>query len=98
MNPDDAKLEVHYRVSERDTWTLLGTITATKIIQNVNVRVDATSQQPLEEQRYQFTKFDANNAELPEFNEIQFKFKLFRGFSIIGAWLEYSYLTRNTLQ
>lgn len=98
MNPLEAQLEIYYRVSERDVFTLLGTITATKIVDNVNMRVDASNQLQLEEQRYQFTKFDALNAELPEFNEIQFKFKLFRGFSIIGAWLEYSYITRNTLK
>lgn len=98
MNPLEAKLEIYYRVSERDGWTLLGTITTTKVIENVNARIDATEQQPLEEQRYQFTKFDADNAELPEFNEIQFKFKSYNGFSIIGAWLEYSYITRNTLK
>lgn len=97
MNPSEARLEIYYRVSERDAFTLLGTVTSTKIIENVNTRVEASAQQPLEEQRYQFTKFDALNAALPEFNEIQFKFKLFRGFSIIGAWLEYSYISRNTL-
>lgn len=98
MNPLEARLEIYYRVSDRDAFTLLGTITTTKIIDNVNVRVDASAQQPLEEQRYQFTKFDADNAELPEFNEIQWKFKSFNGFSIIGAWMEYSYITRNTLK
>lgn len=98
MNPLEAKLEIYYRVSERDAFTLLGTITTQKVIDNVNTRVDASEQQPLEEQRYQFTKFDSANAELPEFNEIQFYFKSFNGFSIAGCWLEYSYITRNTLK
>lgn len=98
MNPLEQKLEIYYRVSDRDDFTLLGTITTTKIIANVNARVDASAQDPLEEQRYQFVKFDADNANLPEYNEIQFKFKSYNGFSIIGAWRAYSYLTRNTLQ
>lgn len=91
------RAEIYYRTSDRVDWTLLGTITATKVVDNVNKRVPDTGI-PVREQRYQFVKFDSENAPLPEFNEIQWKFKLFNGMSIIGAWMEYSYITRNTLK
>ena len=96
MTYTSEKLDVYYRISERDDWTLLGTITAEKVISDVNKRVDDVTI-PIHEQRYQFTKLPNGDA-LPEFNEIQYKFKSYNGFSIIGAWFEYDYITRNTLK
>lgn len=89
-------LQVYYRVSDREAWTLLGEITAEKVIDNVNKRINQTGVIPVPEQRYQFTKLP-DGSSLPEFNEIQFKFKSLHGFSVIGAWFEYSYITRNML-
>ena len=90
-------LQIYYRVSEREDWTLLGEITAEKVIANVNKRINQVGVIPVPEQRYQFTKLPDGKS-LPEFNEIQFKFKSLHGFSVIGAWFEYSYITRNMLK
>lgn len=92
----DEELDIYYRTSDRDAWVLLGNVTAQKVIDNVNLRgTDSTT--PLKEQRYQITKMPDNSA-LPEFNEIQFKFNSKKGFSIIGAWFEYEYITRNKVK
>jgi len=91
--------EVYYRTSERLAFTLLGTITPAKVIANVNTRQDpavVATEIPLNMQTYQFIKHD-DGTPLPEYNEIQFKFKSLNGFSAISAWREYSYLTRNIL-
>lgn len=88
---------IYYRTSERQDWTLLGEFSTEKVLQNVNARTIPSSTIPVKEQRYQFTKMPDLSA-LPEFNEIQYKFELFNGMSIIGAWHEYSYVTRNTLK
>lgn len=101
-DPTGEELNVYYRVSDRDSWTLLGTVTAQKVKENINARRDQSTEYAsddavgLPEQRYVITKMPDGSA-LPEFNEIQFKFVSLRGFSIIGAWFSYSYLTRNTL-
>lgn len=93
-----AKLEIWYRTSDRQGWTSLGEITRQGIIDNVNMRDDnKANENPLDEQRYQITKMPNGDA-LPEFNEIQFKFRSSYGFSVIGAWFEYDYITRNTLR
>ena len=92
------QLDLYCRVSEREDWTLLGEITAQKVIDNVNLRLDPTTNDttvPVREQRYQITKLP-DGTSLPEFNEIQFKFHSKNGFSVIGAWFEYDYITRNT--
>lgn len=91
------QLDLYCRVSEKDAWTLLGEVTAQKVIDNANLRLDPTlaGTPPMLQQRYQITKLPNGNA-LPEFNEIQFKFHSKNGFSVIGAWFEYDYLTRVT--
>lgn len=92
------QLDLYYRVSDREDWTLLGTVTAEKVIENVDTRRSEDVKEtevPVNMQRYQFTKLPDNTA-LPEFNEIQFKFVLKNGMSITGAWFEYDYITRNT--
>lgn len=92
------QLDLYYRVSDREEWTLLGTVTAEKVIENVDTRRSEDVKEtevPVNMQRYQFTKLPDNTA-LPEFNEIQFKFVLKNGMSITGAWFEYDYITRNT--
>lgn len=103
-NPDGTdgpeEMEVYCRTSEREPFALIGTITAQKVIDDVNTRVDYTTRNtevPVFEQRYQFTEIEGGNP-LPEFNEIQFKFVPKNGFSMIGAWFEYEYITRNVLK
>lgn len=96
---NDPQLDIYYRISERDDWAFLGSITPALIRANVNARRDYpedTSEEGVPEQTYQFTKLP-DGSPLPEFNEIQFKFVSKRGFSVIAAWFSYSYLTRNTL-
>lgn len=97
MNYDVERCEIYYRVSDRLPWTLLGIVTAEDVQNDVNKRIDQSGLMPLEEQRYQITKLPDGDA-LPEFNEIQYRFRLFNGMSIIGAWHEYEYLTRNTVK
>lgn len=100
VTPVDEELDLYYRTSDRLGWTLLGTVTAQKVIDNVNKRLDQTNintTYPVNEQRYQITKMPDGKA-LPEFNEIQFKFLSKNGFSVIGAWFEYSYITRNMIK
>ncbi len=99
---NDPTLEIYYRVSERDPFVLLGTITPQIVRDNVNKRKDMTGEglenQPvgLSEQIFHITKLP-DGSSLPEFNEIQYKFVSKRGFSIIAAWHEYDYISRNTL-
>lgn len=96
---NDPTLDVYFRVSERDPFTFLGTITPDIVIANVNQRKDQTGEGEttgLTEQIFHFTKMP-DGSSLPEFNEIQYKFVSKRGFSIIGAWHEYDYLSRNTM-
>jgi len=98
--PVDEELDLYYRTSDRLGWTLLGAITAQKVIDNVNKRLDQTNintTYPVNEQRYQITKMP-DGTSLPEFNEIQFKFISKNGFSVIGSWFEYSYITRNMIK
>lgn len=101
LTPDvDEELDIYYRTSDRLGWTLLGAVTAQKVIDNVNKRLDQTNintTYPVNEQRYQITRMPDGTA-LPEFNEIQFKFLSKKGFSIIGAWFDYSYITRNMIK
>lgn len=95
METEGEKLEVYYRTSDREDWKLLGVVTPELVIENVNKRIDMEDDIPLPMQRYQITKLPNQDA-LPEFNEIQFKFRSYNGFSMIGCWFEYDYVTRNT--
>jgi hypothetical protein len=100
--PTGEELDVYYRVSERDAFVLLGNVTVEKVKDNVNKRRDQSTEYAsdslgMPEQRYMFTKMPDGITALPQFNEIQFKFVSKRGFTIIGAWYEYSYLSRNKL-
>lgn len=96
------ELDVYYRVSERDAFTLLMNVTAQKVKENVNASRDQSVEYAtddalgLPEQRYMVTLMPDGTA-LPRFNEIQFKFVPKRGFSVIGAWYSYSYISRNTM-
>lgn len=95
------QLDVYARVSEREDFVLLGTVNAELVKDNVNIRRDQDTEYNsdslgLPEQIYQITSKD-NDIELPEYNEIQFKFVSKRGFSIIDAWYGYSYLSRNVM-
>lgn len=96
------ELDVYFRVSERDSWTLLMNVTAQKVKEQINQFRDdsvayASDTTGMHEQRYSVTKLP-DESPLPEFNEIQFKFVSKRGFSIIGAWYGYTYLSRNELK
>lgn len=92
------QVDIYCRVSDREDWTLLGEVTAQKVIDNVDTRRSIAEKEadvPVNMQRYQITKLPDGTA-LPEFNEIQFKFVLKNGMSLTGAWFEYDYITRNT--
>lgn len=91
------ELDIYYRTSDKESFVLLGNITRQKVKDNVNKRIDQSTAVPTPSQVYQITKMPDNTA-LPEFNEIQFKFVSKKGFSIIGAWFDYSYITRNMLK
>jgi hypothetical protein len=93
------ELDVYYRVSERDDFTLLMNVTAEKVRDDINPRRDesveyASDTTGMHEQRYSITKIDEDTP-LPEFNEVQYRFVSKRGFSIIGVWHRYSYTSRN---
>lgn len=104
VTPTGEQLDLYYRTSEREAFTLLGEITVEKVKDDVDQNFDpvekaadyASDTLPLDTQIYQITKMPDGSA-LPEFNEIQFKFVSKRGFSVIQAWYYYSYITRNTL-
>lgn len=89
------ELDIYYRTSERMEWVLLVNVTRQDVIDNTNLRIDQTGVTPTPMQRYQVTKMPDGTA-LPEFNEIQYKIVSTAGFSLIGMWHEYSYLTRET--
>lgn len=89
------ELDIYYRTSDKESFVLLANITRQKVKDNVNKRIDQGTADPTPSQRYQITKMPDGTA-LPEFNEIQFKFVSKKGFSIIGSWFEYDYITRNT--
>lgn len=89
------ELDIYYRTSEREAWTLLVNVTRQDVIDNTNLRIDQVGVTPTPMQRYQVTKMPNGDA-LPEFNEIQYKIVSHAGFSLIGMWHEYSYLTRVT--
>lgn len=100
--PTGEELDVYFRVSERDDWTLLMNVTAEKVKDYVNQFRDqsveyASDTKGLPEQRYAVSMLP-DETPLPEYNEIQFKFVCKRGFSIIGAWYRYSYVTRNNFE
>jgi hypothetical protein len=92
------QLDVYYRVSDRDDWTLLGQVSDELVVENVNKMIDMSTDIPLPEQRYQIVNITEGFTALPNFNEIQFKFVSKKGFSIIGSWFEYDYITNNTLK
>lgn len=89
------ELDIYYRTSDKENFVLLANITRQKVKDNVNKRIDQSTETPTPSQRYQITKMPDGTA-LPEFNEIQFKFVSKKGFSIIGSWFDYDYITRNT--
>lgn len=92
---NEEEVDIYYRTSDREAFTLLANITRQKVKDFVNKRIDQSTAVPTPSQRYQITKMPDGTA-LPEFNEIQFKFVSKKGFSIIGSWFEYDYITRNT--
>lgn len=101
-DPQDGgeQLDVYGRISDRDDFTFYGTVNAELVKQSTNQRQDQDTEYNdtsvgLPEQAYEIVS--ADNLELPEYREIQFKFVSKRGFSIIDAWYGYSYLNRTTI-
>lgn len=97
--PTGEELDVYYRLSERDEFTLLMNVTALKVKEQVNPKRDESAEYAsdslgMHEQRYMIEKLE-DGTPLPEFNEIQYRFVLKRGFSLIGAWHRYTYTSRN---
>ena len=100
------ELDVYFRVSERDDWTLLMNVNVEKVKDNVNKNRDQQTEYDddntgLPEQRYMissmpFTAEEGDGGPLPRFNEIQYKFVSKYGFTVTGAWQSYSYISRNT--
>ena len=99
----EEKIIISYRVSERDDFTVLATITAENVKDNVDSRMSQTAKDAeynddtvgLTHQVY-MNELMPDGTSLPEFNEIQFKFELSEGFSVIDAWYYYDYITRNS--
>jgi len=98
------KLVVSYRVSERDDFTELLTITSEDVKDDIDARMSQTDKDSnynddtvgLRNQIYTITKLP-DGSPLPQYNEIQFKYESYKGFSVIGSWYRYEYLTRNTI-
>lgn len=103
--PGPEELDVYYRTSDRQDWTLLLNLTPQKVIDNVDQNRDETvknTESPVFHQRYAITTINGLQSEdgmnaLPEFYEIQLDFRLKNGMSIIGAYMDYSNITRNTV-
>lgn len=97
------RLFIDYRTSERDAWTLLHEVNSEKIkdytadeysmaLREVEYASDSIGQTI---QSYVITKMP-DNTELPRFNEIQFRFRSKKGFSLLQAWYNYEVIIRNT--
>lgn len=97
------RLFIDYRTSERDDWTLLHEITTEKIkdytadeysvsLRQAEYDSDTTGQTI---QSYVITKMP-DGSELPRYNEIQFRFRSKKGFTVIQSWYNYEYIIRNT--
>jgi len=98
------RLYIDCRASERDDWTLLHEVNTETIknytadeynedLRQTEYDSDTTGQTI---QSYVIKKMP-NGDELPRFNEIQFRFRTTKGFSIIQAWYNYEYIKRNTV-
>ncbi len=98
LDPTGEQLEVLYRVSERDDFTSLGTITVEKVKDNINPKKDQQTEYDsdstgLPEQVYKLKPIKGTLV-FPEYHEIQYKFISKYGFSVIDAWYDYSYVSR----
>lgn len=98
------RLYIDYRTSERDDWRLLHEVTSATIkdytadvfseaLREVEYDSDTTGQTI---QSYVIKKMP-DGSELPRYNEIQFRFRSEKGFSLLQAWYNYAYIKRNTL-
>jgi len=97
------RLYIDYRASERDDWTLLHEVNTETIkdytadeynmaLRTAEYNSDTTGQTI---QSYVVTKMP-DGSRLPRFNEIQFRFRSKKGFSLLQAWYNYEYIKRNT--
>lgn len=101
---EDEELDVYFRASDREAFTLLDTITPTKLKDNVDHRMSSTDKDtefsdddvPSTHQIYTITKM-SNGDPLPEFNEAQFDLISRNGFSVIDAWYYRTAITRNMM-
>ena len=98
-----SELIISYRVSERDDWTVIDTVTAQKIKDNMDTRQSQTTKDAeyndddvgLNIQHYELTKMP-DGTPFNEYYEIQFKFESKHGFSLIDAWYYTDYIKRET--
>lgn len=99
------KLKVSYRTSEREDFIEIGTITSKDIYENVATSMDQTVKDAeynsdttgMTHQIYDFIEMSNPDLDMPEFSEIQFKFELFNGMSIIKAWYGVEHISRNSV-
>lgn len=100
---DDEELEIYYRTSDREDFVLLDTVNEAALAKSDLRYSDAQKvaerlpgNRGIKQQIYHVVDVPGNDP-LPEYNEIQFKFKSTNGFSIIQVWYNYSYIERNVL-
>ena len=91
----DEEVSIYYRTSDREDFTLMATVDAQKVWENTNKEAEMTGSAPILQQRYQISQMPDGTA-LPEFNEIQFKFELKNGMSIIGAFYGFETISHVT--
>lgn len=89
------QLDIYYRTSDREDFTLLASITAQNVIDYTNKEAEMTGSVPVLQQRYDISQMPDGSL-LPNFNEIQFYFKIKNGMSIIDAFYEYENITHTT--
>lgn len=102
-SPTGEKLKLSYRTSEREDFTEIGEITSEDIYNYVADSMDQTIKDDeynddlkgMTHQIYNFTKMAEEELDMPEFSEIQFKFEIFNGMSIVKAWYGVEHLSRN---
>lgn len=100
---DNEECKIYYRTSDREDFVLLGTINQATL-SNSDPYYDPAlkaseraNNLPIKQQVFDIVKMP-DKSSLPEFHEIQFKFELMNGFSIIQAWYGYDYLVRNVIK
>lgn len=95
-------LKVYYRTSERDDFTLMRTLTV-KDLKDIEAEQEIQSKRDdeyndgnkgLSVQEFTFEFMDDNETPLPKYNEIQFKFELHNGATLLGSGFWYNIIKR----